>query len=306
MLFKKILVPLDGSELAERALEPAITLAEQVDGEVILLSVPVLKHLFVAEPTGYGLFLPEDSIRECQQELETYLSGVRNRWEHPNLRLRTEVVNGDEASVIVDTASEKGVDLIVMSTHGRSGLSRWVMGSITERVLHEAPCPVLVIRHAEPILKTLITLDGSDLSEQALGPGLEVARLLGTQVTLMRVEQPMDVDPVWVGELEMAEQGLGERMREDVHHGLQDYLSYRAQRYSPQLGETIESVVASGPVAQAILDYAELHDIDLVVMATHGRSGLSRWVYGSVTEKVLRHSKGAVLVIRPFHRGNQS
>lgn len=298
-MFKKILVPLDGSELAERAVEPAITLAEQVNGEVIFVSVPVLKHMFIAEPAGYGVLLPEDSIRECQAEMVNYLGGIQNRWEHPNLTICTEVTYGDEASVILDTAVQQHVDLIVMSTHGRSGFSRWVMGSITEKVLRDAPCPVLVIRNNQPLTNVLITLDGSDLAEQALQPGIEIAKRLGGQVTLMRVEQTADIDPMWVWQLEMAEKGLGDRMREDIYHGLQNYLETQAQTCINQLEQKVETVVAAGPAAQTILDFAEVHDVDLIVMATHGLTGLKRWVYGSVTEKVLRGTKCAMLVIRP-------
>ena len=99
-MFKKILVPLDGSELAERALEPALALAQQVHGEVIVLSVPVLQHMFVTEPAGYGFLLPEQSVDQSRHELLAYLQGVQKRCVHPDVTDHNLIEEGDEATEI--------------------------------------------------------------------------------------------------------------------------------------------------------------------------------------------------------------
>lgn len=296
-MFTKILVPLDGSELAERALAPATTLATPHSGKVILLSVTYLQHMFVEEPGGYGFLLPEDSLAKTRRELTAYLENLRRTRARPELNFLPRVLDGDVASCIVDTAASEDVDLIVMSTHGRSGFSRWILGSVTERVLRQAPCPVLVIRETKPFQHVLITLDGSELSEQALEPGLEVARRFGSRVTLFQVETSERRAPQFVAELESVKGGSSDKARDDSY--LETYLQHLSRQFQPTMDQEIEFAYATGPVAPAILDFIESHDIDLVAMTTHGRSGLKRWVYGSVTEKVLRVADCGLLIIRP-------
>lgn len=297
-MFKKILVPLDGSELAERALEPALALAQQQHGEVILLSVPVLQHMFVMEPAGYGFLLPEQSVEQSRTELGDYLKGVQNRRAHPNVKVHTLIEEGDEATTIVEVAAAEQIDLIVMSTHGRTGFTRWMLGSITEKVLREAPCPVLVIRNDQPLTRLVVTLDGSALAEQALGPGLEVANSLGCHATLFRVVPPLDVDPHLVASLDKLEQGFGDRLRETGHSQAVAYLQGLVEKHQGSCPNLSEEVWGGDP-ARTIVDFVEARHINLIVMATHGRTGFQRWVHGSVMEKVLRIAPCALLVVRP-------
>jgi nucleotide-binding universal stress UspA family protein len=296
-MFHKILVPLDGSELAERALEPALALAQAAGSEIILLNVPVLEHMLVPAPAGYGLLLPEQSVELSRIEAYNYLQSIRQSWSHPDIKVTAKVIEGDEAGVIVDTADDLEVDLIVMSTHGRTGLTRWVLGSITERVLHSAPCPVLVVRSADPLTRVLITLDGSELAEKAIEPGLELARCLGSQVTLLRVVPDMDFDASDASYLDDVEDGLSRRLQEEAELDGESYLDHVVDRHNGPL--PTRTALWIGSPAQSILDYAELHDTNLIVMATHGRTGLGRWVYGSVTEKILRSGRYSMLVVRP-------
>jgi nucleotide-binding universal stress UspA family protein len=160
-MFKKILVPLDGSDLAKRTLAPAMDLAQPVNGKVFLVSASVPKHVAVAESAVPGMPLIEEPHEKSHEKLTAHLHMVRAAYTHPDVTIRTEVIPGDAASVIVDTAEAQEVDLIAMSTHGRTGLSRWVLGSVTEKVLRSAPCPVLVVRGAVAFSRILITLDSS-------------------------------------------------------------------------------------------------------------------------------------------------
>jgi nucleotide-binding universal stress UspA family protein len=297
-MFKKILVPLDGSELAERALEPALALAQQQHGEVLLVSVPVLQHMFVMEPAGYGFLLPEQSVEESRAELLDYLKNIQNRHAHPNVNLRVLIEEGDEATTIVEVAAAENIDLIVMSTHGRTGFTRWMLGSVTEKVLREAPCPVLIIRNDQPFTRLLITLDGSDLAEQALSPGLEFAHSLGCQATLFRVVPPLDVDPHLVASLDKLEQGFGDRLRETGHSQATTYLHGLVEKHKVS-HPNLNVEVWGGDPARTIVDFVEARHINLIVMATHGRTGFQRWVHGSVMEKVLRTAPCALLVVRP-------
>jgi nucleotide-binding universal stress UspA family protein len=300
-LFKKILVPLDGSKLSENALEPAIKLAQASGAELILLSVPVMKHVMVMpEYSGYATLLPEQSLEDSRHDFLEYLEHVRENRLPPNLPVRIEIVEGDEASVIVDQAFSAQADLVVMATHGRSGLSRWMMGSVTEKVLQQAHCPVLAVRSDKPIERMLITLDGSAPSEAALEPGLTLAQALAAKVTLLQVQSGQDyVSPREVERLDAVEKGLGLRLQDSVYYAAEAYLDYLKTRYESVVEGSLDVAVLDGPPARRIIQYIEENEIDLVVMATHGRTGLSRWLYGSITEKVLRAADCAKFIMRP-------
>lgn len=297
-MFNKILVPLDGSSLAERALEPAMAITRRQDGQVILLSVPVYKQVMVPGTAGYGLMLPDQSLALYRAEAEAYLSQIRQTHAEAGIDVKTVVIDGDVAGSIVDIAADEQVDLIVMTTHGYSGFTRWVLGSITERVLRSAPCPVLVIRHEEPLKHILITLDGSRLAEQALKPALAVARILGGRVTLLRVDYEEKLSTVEMGLLELTAAEICEEMTQDGDDRLAYYLDCVC-RHVGSPGLTVETAIAVGQPAQRILDFAKENQVNLIAMATHGRTGLQRWVYGSVTEKVLRNADCAMLIVRP-------
>lgn len=145
-LFKRILVPLDGSGLAEHALEPAIRMAQADDAELILLRIAAHKGARISEGGVYSYLRWNELVERDQQEAVDYLERVQQTKIPRAVPARVLVLHGDEAGAIVDTAASEDVDLIIMSTHGRSGPRRWILGSVTEKVLREAPCPVLVIR----------------------------------------------------------------------------------------------------------------------------------------------------------------
>jgi nucleotide-binding universal stress UspA family protein len=298
-MLKKILVPLDGSILAQKALAPAMDLARPVHGKVFLVSASVTEQLEAVEAVQPPMLSIEAPYHRSHETLTSYLQTASAAYAHPDVTIQAEVVPGDPASVIVDTAEAEDVDLIVMSTHGRTGLSRWVLGSVAVKVLRCAPCPVLVVRGTAAFARVLITLDGSPLSEQALEPGLEVARLLGSSISLMSVEPYQELDSRLVAELEKVERGLGGQATDDFYHRIEAYLDRIARKHQPEMEQKIRIAPRAGRVAPAILNYVESEGIGLIVMATHGRTGLQRWAYGSVTEKVLRRAKCSMLIVRP-------
>lgn len=299
-MYSKILIPLDGSELAEQALETAFPLAEKSGAELILISASQTRSVVAPETTsGQGMQIFERPHQHSQESLSTYLHHFRQEKIPANIISTIKVIEGDAASVILDTAVADNVDLIIMSTHGRSGVSRWIMGSVTERVLRQAPCPVLVIRKPTPLENMLITLDGSDISEYAISPGVELANHLGCRITLLTVEQPVSLDQSYVGMLDQIEPGLGDVVVGDFYHRTEDYLIKTAEQLQPKIEQKINIKPKTGPIPTTILDHIESNNIDIVVIATHGRSGLKRWLYGSITEKILRGANCAMLVIRP-------
>ncbi len=294
-MFKKILVPLDGSDLAEQALPAAMALARQSHGEILLLRVPVFETAVMLAFGGYGVMYPDQSLEHSRAEAREYLKSTQKNSIAPDVTCRALIVDGDVASAIVDVAKEENADLIVMSTHGYSGVTRWVMGSVAERVLGNASCPVFVVREADLPRHVMITLDGSEFAERALEPGLELAATFGAKVTLMSAVR--EVNATMLKEMNTIENGMGQRWQDDTAKDVEEYLRQVAKRYHRD-DLTLTTATTIEPAATSILDYAEVHQVDLLVMATHGRTGLLRWVYGSVTEKVLHGAKRSMLIVR--------
>lgn len=298
-MFHKLLVPLDGSTLAERALKPALILARPAHGSIILLRCLPFLPVITAQITSEHNWLRQDEPAELPLEAaEAYLHAIQEAHQQSGVQLHSRLVVGDAAGAIVDTAVAEAVDLIVMSSHGYSGLTRWLLGSVAESVLHSAPCPVLVIRSSAPIARMLITLDGSELAEQALVPGFEVARWLGAEVTLLRVNRPPLVGQTGFDQVEWVFGADATDPQEIVYEGAETYLHQLAHRHAYG-GRAVHTAVLDGSPAASILEYAADHQVDLIAMTTHGRTGLQRWIYGSVTDRVLHNFDGSMLIIRP-------
>ncbi len=301
-MFRRIIVPLDGSQFAEQAMGPALTLAESTGAELLLLRAPIYANVGVHMTHEYDVHWHGERVVPVRDEVKNYLRFMRERKLKPGMEIRVLVEDGDPGAVIVDTAEAEDADLIIMATHGRTGLSRWVFGSVTERVTRHAPCSVLVLHDARPVNQIVITLDGSELAEMALAPGTAVARACGSDVTLLRVQQAHDVDPGSFSELERVEVGMGQQFSESVFHVEEAYLEDLSSRMRGTFGGRVHTAVLEGTPANAIVDYVDRRHVDLVVMTTHGRSGLRRWLYGSVTEKVLHGANCHVLIVRPQER----
>jgi len=297
-MFEKILVPLDGSQLAELALQPALAIARHSGSKITLLNVPVRQQVVLPSSAGYGPPIYERTAEYALKREEQYLARMQDENADPNIEFDIKLEEGDVAGVIVDTAVGCEADLILMTTHGYSGFTRWMLGSVTERVLRHAPCPVLVIRRGGELKKSLITLDGSRLAEQALSPGIEIGRLLGCETSLIRVDQEEKLSSVEMGFLEVASSDLCQDLSlEDA-----DRVSYYLDCVSNQFGTEdypLGKAVVRGKPAESILKYIDEHGIGLVAIATHGYGGLKRWTYGSVMEKILRKADCAMLVVRP-------
>ncbi len=295
-MIQTILVPLDGSTLAEQALAAADQLARRSNARIVLVRAPNMEPAYATAESAYGLIYPEQALGKATAEAKDYLKSMQALQASRGYAVGTVVVEGDAAGAVVDVASQIKADIIAMSSHCYSGLTRWLLGSVTEKVLRAAPCPVLVVRSRRPIQRMLLPLDGSQLSERSLAPALEVARALGAQVTLLRVVPEFHVEQL--RDLDEFEYGLGPRLVEEMQADADNYLRRLSQTFSEQ-GIAVSCEVRFGPAAASILTFAENHAVDLIAMATHGRSGLQRWVYGSVTEKVLRAGEYSMLVVRP-------
>jgi nucleotide-binding universal stress UspA family protein len=299
-MFHKILLPLDGSLLAERACAPAAALAHAAKASLILLRCISAEKILVPGPLVMGSYNPvwtEQSPRLAHKEALDYINHVKSVAILANLSTRTQIEESRPAETIVDTARAETVDLIVMASHGYSGVTRWVMGSVAERVLQAAPCPILVVRSSELPRHLLIALDGSPLSEAILEPAFEVARAMKCPVTLLRALEPVSYAKLQY--LETIEPNLGQRLKYDAQQTAESYLRVIASTYS-QMAPKIQTIVIHAHPAEAILDYGATHAVDLIAMSTHGRAGVKRWLFGSIAEKVLRAAGGcSMLIARP-------
>jgi len=223
---------------------------------------------------------------------------------------RGEVVVGYPAEEIVRHADENSIDLILMATHGRSGIGRWAIGSVADKVLRASNVPVWLVRAGIPEeivfdkwprRTILVPLDGSELAELVLPHVEALARQRGPElvdVVLLKVCEypviPLDyAEGVPVGWEKQMEHEMA-RCREVA----QDYLA-AVERRLREVGVTVRSEVLEGRPAEEVVDYASQHPFNLIAMVTHGRSGISRWAYGSVTEKLVAAVTSPLLLIRP-------
>ncbi|MEZ4572897.1 MAG: universal stress protein [Thermomicrobiales bacterium] len=277
---KTIVVPLDESENGERALPIAVTLARQLDAQLLLVSI------YEVHPE-YAQW-----ARDYTRETEAYLARIASRLRP--LTVSTLVLTGIDPAVEIDDAVSRMDDVIlVMSTLGRSGLKRLVLGSKTTRVIQLASYPVVVVPvecedYTSPVSRILIPLDGSTFAEYALHVTRELFAETNPALDLLRV-----VDEVWV------------ETHVDVE--LQQELMDEAKHYLSQIGEGLRAdgvdtgwgFQKSLDIANTIVTIARHADANMIAIATHGRSGFSRFFLGSVADAVLRTSTVPVLVIRP-------
>ena len=282
-MFRKILVPLDGSTFAEAAVPAAISLARRTQGEIRLLCV--------VEPLLEAVNQFSDIDRRwCEEYLVEASERVGQEWDGA---LSTHLREGRAGQEVVAEADAWNADVMVLATHGRGGLVRAWLGSVTDYCIRTATQPVMVIRPPEhgrdEASRTLVErqvvvpLDGSELAEVALPYGAALAKQFGVPLALIRsVHVPIH------GGLS----GVPDVM--DLSTQASQYLKEQVDRLSDDGLEVTENVVADG-AARAIISKAEG---DLVVMSTHGRGGSDRVLVGSVADKVVRGATGAVLVIR--------
>ncbi|MBS1251776.1 MAG: Universal stress protein F [Anaerolineales bacterium] len=294
-MIKKILVPLDRSELAAQALPYAKLQSVKFGAEIMLL--------WVTEPLPAAVEANRAAaeLHEVEARAESYLEDVAKTLSGEGFCVEYCTCSGMPADSIITFADTENIDLIVMSTHGRSGLGRWVYGSVADKVLRAADVPVLLIRATEeaaaaarPACKRLLVpLDGSELAEQALPYAELLAHAFGAEVILLQVPTL----PPYVS-LGPDATMLVPSLLSDAYAEADAYLANVERRLRAKGLSVHKAAVEPGAVAETIIDYTHEAGVDYIVMSTHGRSGLRRWVYGSVADRVLRGADAPVLLVR--------
>lgn len=328
-MFKRIVVPLDGSPRAERALPVAARIARASGGSIVLLRVAGIPAEYApamyASALSASPFYGQEVLEAALAEARSYLAAVAQSEQLAGIRIETSVLSGAAAPTILAVAGgDDGspVDLIVLCSHGRSGFTRWALGSVAQKVARHSPVPVLILREGEaeladrltgaaPPLRALVALDGSQVAEAAIVPAARlVATLAAPERGALHLAQVVTL-PTLHSEQEY--QQHDGQIREQALLQATTYLSTVADdlRHSVATGPGLEvtwSVTVNEDVANTLIRMAELGEetgtsviqrCDLIAMATHGRGGLQRWMLGSITERVLDGTKLPLLIIRP-------
>lgn len=284
----RVLFPTDYSEAAEKAFVHAAHLAAVHGAELHALHV-------TSEPSeGSRRLIPAGSLDAAAQ---LGIAAGPAAGPLPGDRIIERVIRADSAPEgIVRYAEEHDIDLIVMGTHGRQALERMLIGSVAERVVREAPCPVLTVRApgALNVRRILVPIDFSERSKAAIPVAEELAEVYEASIELFFVideaELPVPGAPL-LGPVHVAPEEVEARFRKLMKDLVKEYRN----------GSVVEGTVQVGSPAATILDYAADH-ADLIVMSTHGRRGLQRFFLGSVAEKVIRRAPCPVFSVKSFGR----
>ena len=315
-MYKRVLVPLDGSTIALQVLPYAKVLAKSAGASIALLQAlnayprELISRIGTEMPTEPMSFPPPaeawvDLQAGAKAEVAKRLAEAADRLRGEGFTVETILAESDPADAIVEEAEKDPDTIIAISTHGRSGIGRWLMGSVTDKVVRQALNPVLIIRAREgevtsaapKLQRVVLPLDGSDKSGIAREHAIEMAKALGVGITLVRSISPMAYGDTFADYVPTMYDDLAGEIEADVR----DYLSHEAQQLRDLGVADVSEKAVDGYAASAILDEVGDDGDALVVMATHGRAGIGRWVLGSVSDRVVRHSTGPVLVVRPAH-----
>jgi nucleotide-binding universal stress UspA family protein len=282
-MFDTILVPTDGSKCADMAAEYAKDLATRYGATVHALCVVDSRTLENAPHY--------EQIKEERTELAERTCADISAADVPVERaVRTDVPH----EAILEYATGQEIDIIVMGTHGRTGVERYLLGSVTEKVLRLSDVPVLTVKAEDedavtyPYSDVLVPTDGSDGAAAAIDPAVDIARTYDARLHALSV-----VDAMAMG-IDVRSAGIAERL-EDAARTAVETVEERAAAASVS---AIDTDVEYGTPYREIRSYVDANDIDLVVMGTHGRSGIERYLLGSVAEKTVRTSPVPVMTIR--------
>jgi len=306
-MYKRVLVPLDGSELAEVVFSYATELAARLELDLVLLHV-VDPHERDLVPLHRAYVERAAEVLRRQSEELQKKADIQPKGE--GVVARGELAVGHPGEEILECALRHDIDLILMATHGRSGIKRWALGSVADKVLRVSKTPVCLVRaglseeivHDKwPSITMLVPLDGSELAELVIPHVEALTKQLGPKlvdVVLLRVcvppvvssDYPPTADLTWE-EHQAREMARPTTVCEEYLAGVQERLE--------SLGLRARSVVLQGKPADEITEYCRSNPVNLVVMSTHGRSGISRWAYGSVADRVLAGICSPVFLIRP-------
>ena len=281
----------------------SMTLLYAVEPEVLTIPRVLNPSLHLEEMVGHRV-----------ERATHYLGPVSDSLQSAGLQVDIEVPQAEPAQAIVENAARDPGTLITMSSHGRSGLARWWMGSVTDKVLHLTDNPMMVIQAVEQprsapgsnFERIIVPVDGSELAEEILPHVVFLSAAMGLSVDLVQANpsrdeyyRSMSIGP---NELSRATHSYEDYINA-VDGESMTYLAELTDRLIHQGAASVEAQLLHGPAANCIADLATATSNNLVAMTTHGRSGVGRLVLGSVAERVVRQSGDPVLLVRGGHLG---
>ena len=297
---QKILFPTDFSKCAEQALAHAVFLAEKYGAEIHVLHVITI---FEDQPSVVSNEIAEtkEMVRKLEDIAEKQLNKIVDSHSADDIKITTEVKRSlSAAPAILEYASENKIDLIVMGTHGRRGLGHLLLGSAAEEVVRLAPCPVFTIRELKepkPVMQVnniLVPIDFSNYSEKALAYASEIAQSYNAQLQLLHIIEET---------MHPAFSVTGKSSIFDLVPGIKDDSKKRTEKMLNKfVSDKVKSKVfiQGGRAANDIIKFAKENSTDLIVIATHGLTGLEHMLLGSVTEKVVRMAHCPVFTVKAF------
>jgi len=294
-MFDSILVPLDGSLLAECVLPHVIVTGQVFDAKIMLLQV-----LDKSGADASTQFVDLLNWQINRTEAKLYLERVRNQLQSSGLQARANVLEGLTAEEIIEFAQSQAMKLVILSSHGRNGLRRWAIGSVTHKVIFSAPSSVLIVRapqvKEQPYKRILVPLDGSLRAENVLPTVALLARNCKSQVQIVHVVKTPEMArhlPSMPEDIDLSNRIVMRNQEEALR-----YLD-QIQYHSPLTGTDVKTrLVVSNNAALAIHELVEREQIDIVVASAHGYSGISQWPYGSLVNNLIQYGKVPLLIIQ--------
>jgi nucleotide-binding universal stress UspA family protein len=298
-----VMVPLDGSPAAEGVLPWAIHLARQSTGVLRLVGVHAPPAVLLDGETLIGSVVPDDSIR--QREID-YFAALQTRLKSTGLSVTADLLDGSVVSSLAEHAKNLKPAWVVMLSHARGALARFFLGETAREFVRESPSPVLLIHpdgtnfdlnEAPVARRVLVPLDGSELAESMIRPATAFAKAIDSELTfMMALAAVPDMEAIAARH----EPGLpGPWDPSAAAEKARLYLEHHADRIRAASMQAKCLIVPEGDAASVIITEANAHPGTVVALATHGRGGLAKMVWGSVTDKVVRQLPSPVLVLHP-------
>ncbi|MEF8824882.1 MAG: universal stress protein [Halapricum sp.] len=282
-MFDDILVPTDGSKCAQAAVGYAEDLATRYEARVHALCVADSRTLENAPRA-------DQTKRERAELAERTCNELSESGIEVEQAVRTDIPH----KAILRYATEQDIDLIVMGTHGRTGVERYLLGSVTEKVVRLSDVPVLTVQAEDesdvtyPYTDILVPTDGSEGAEAAISPAVDVARTYDARIHALSVIATMAMG------VDVRSRAILDALEESARSAVETIEKQAAQASV----SAVETAIQHGYPYRTIRSYVEENDVDLVVMGTHGRSGIERYLLGSVAEKTVRTSPVPVMTVR--------